>query len=334
MTHDRPLTSSILGFFRTPVFLLALLGLAAITGVSAAGSSAGKAVPTVAVSIIPQAEFVSRIAKDKVAILTLVGPGSSPHSYEPTPRQMANLSAASLWFSTGVEFENALLPKVRSLYPKVRIVDTVKNVRFRSLEEHGHEEKAGEHNNEIDAAHAVSGSDPDGENHGDESRDPHVWLGYDAVKAQLAEIRDALILLLPENAAFFRANHDAFLRDIETVFTRLKKELAPMRGEKVFVYHPSFGYFFDEFGLEQVAVEVGGKEPTQKTLADLIARARAEKARVIFVQKQFPAAAARTVANAMNGSVVEIDPLAADWLANLSQMGAALAAGVGKKGSK
>lgn len=323
---NRTLMTRIRGIFRAPAFLLVLFCIAALTA-AAAAPAAGNAVPIVAVSIIPQAEFVSRIAKDKVAILTLVGPGSSPHSYEPTPRQMASLSTASIWFATGVEFENALLPKVRSLYPRVKIVDTVKNVRFRSLEAHGHEAGEGE-------AHAGAESDPHEEEALAEGRDPHVWLGYGAVKSQLAEIRDALTLLLPGHAAFFKANYDAFLRDIDAVFTRLGKELAPLRGEKIFVYHPSFGYFFDEFGLEQVAVEVGGKEPTQKTIAELIARARAEKAKVIFVQKQFPAAAARTVANAMNGSVVEIDPLAADWLANLSRMGAALAAGAAKKGAK
>lgn len=325
MIQNRSLMARILVFIRVPALLRGIFSCAALATVIAA-PSAGNALPTVAVSIIPQAEFVSRIAKDKVAILTLVGPGSSPHSYEPTPRQMASLSAASLWFSTGVEFENALLPKVRALYPKVKIVDTVKNVRFRSLETHAHEEDG--------ETSAGKVSDSEGDDHGDESRDPHVWLGYDAAKSQLAEIRDALVQLLPEHAAYFRVNHDAFLREIEAVFVRLKKQLATLRGEKVFVYHPSFGYFFDEFGLEQVAVEAGGKEPTQKTLADLIARARLEKARVIFVQKQFPAAAARTVATAMNGSVVEIDPLAADWLANLSRMGAALAAGAAKAGAK
>jgi zinc transport system substrate-binding protein len=333
MLLNRPLMTRIRGIFSAPALLTVLLSVAALEFVTAA-PTAGPAMPTVAVSIIPQAEFVSRIAKDKVAILTLVGPGSSPHNYEPTPRQMASLSTASLWFTTGVEFENALLPKVRSLYPKVKIVDTVKNVRFRSLEAHGHDEDSDEHDAGKGEANAGAGSDLHEEDLHAKGRDPHVWLGYGAVKSQLAEIRDALVLLLPGHAAFFKANHDAFLRDIDTVFTGLGKELAPLRGEKVFVYHPSFGYFFDEFGLEQVAVEVGGKEPTQKTLAELIARARVEKAKVIFVQKQFPAAAARTVANAMNGSVVEIDPLAADWLANLSRMGAALAAGAAKTGAR
>ncbi len=288
------------GFF----IALAVIVLFASSPLWAAGT---QAIPTAVVSVLPQLEFINRIGGDKVKSLTLVGPGASPHSYEPTPRQMAELSGASVWFTIGVEFENALLPKIKALYPSLKIVDSSKDVVFRTLEAHSHSgESAG--------AAAVDES----------GRDPHVWLGLDAVKVQLAAIRDGLSALKPGDAAFFRANHDAYVKEIEAVFASLRKDLAPLRGSTVFVYHPSFGYFFDNFGIIQEAVEVGGKEPTQKTLADLIKLAREDKAKVIFVQKQFPAAAAGTVARAIGGVVVEIDPLAADWLENVKAMGGAL----------
>ena len=296
------------------IFFLAFAFWAA-TGAQAAGTSA---VPTVAVSIIPQAEFVARIAGDRVKILTLVPPGADPHSYEPTPRQMAELSGAAIWFSIGVEFENAILPKVKALYPRLRVVNTAKNVAYRTLETHA----------DLTAPSASPSSQPAlaASPHADEGGgpDPHVWLGLAAVKVQLASIREALIALLPADAALFKANHDAYLREIEAVFADLAKQLAPLKGDEVFVYHPSFGYFLDNFGLKQVAVEVGGKEPTQKTIALLIEKARKAGAKIIFVQKQFSVAAARTVAQAIGGTVVEIDPLAPNWLENIKVMGAAL----------
>jgi len=284
--------------------------IAAFSLLAAVLPAAGAPVlPVVAVSILPQSEFVARIGGDKVRVITLVGPGASPHSYEPTPRQMAELSGAAIWFSVGVEFENALLPKIRSLYPKLKVVNTAGGVVYRTLESHedGDGHSPGEDGHE-----------------GEGGPDPHVWLGLEAVRIQLASIRDALAALEPAHTAFFKANHDAYLREIEAVFASLARDLAPMKGSAVFVYHPSFGYFLDSFGLRQEAVEVGGKEPTQKTLALLIGKARKEKARVIFVQKQFPAAAANTVAKAIGGVVVEIDPLAPGWLENIKAMGAAL----------
>jgi zinc transport system substrate-binding protein len=90
------------------------------------------------------------------------------------------------------------------------------------------------------------------------------------------------------------------------------------------VYHPAFGYFLDEFGIVQRAVETGGREPGPRDLARLIGDARQEKAAAIFVQAQFPAEAARTAAAAIGAELVSLDPLAADWLANIRLMGSAL----------
>ncbi|HEY9054509.1 MAG TPA: zinc ABC transporter substrate-binding protein [Rectinemataceae bacterium] len=283
-----------------------------------ASIAAASAKPLVAVSILPQAEFVRRIAGDSVAILVLVGPGASPHSFEPSPRQMAELSKAKIWFSLGVDFEKALKPKIAKLYPALRIVDTSAKVAFRSLEEHHHDEAGDE---SPGGSGAAGGGDAPG------GRDQHIWLGREAVKAQLGVILPSLQALVPTQASAFASRHAAFRDEIDRVFEALKAELASRRGEKVFVFHPSFGYFLDEFGLVQEAVEAGGKEPTQRVLAELIKSAKAEGARTIFVQKQFPSAAAKTVAAAIGGKVVEVDPLAENWLENIRLMGDALKGG-------
>lgn len=272
------------------------------TGVKTAPSQ----VPTIVVSILPQAYFVERIAGTRVKPLVLVGPGQSPHSYEPTPRQMAEMSSAPIWFTIGVEFEMALKPKVAALNPRLAIIDTTAGVTYRKLEAHHHDGEA-----------SAAGLKESG-------IDPHVWLGNQAVKAMASSIRDALTTYDPAGASIYRANHDAFVHDIDAAYARIAAEIAPLKGKTVFVYHPSFGYFLDDFGIIQEAVETGGKEPTQKELAALISNARADGARVIFVQPQFPVSAARTVASAIGGVVVEIDALAPDWLENIGRIGDAL----------
>jgi len=277
--------------------MILVSGLFPFGAVWAAGPATASA-PVIAVSILPQEEFVRAIAGDKVQVLVLVGPGASYHSYEPTPRQMVDLSAAKLWFALNVDFEKGLRPKIAKLYPKLTIVDTSLGVKFRNLE--------------ADADEAAGG------------RDQHIWLGKDAVKVQLASMAKALSALLPADSAAFASNLAAYEAKIDAAFAGLKRDLAPFAGKKVLVFHPSFGYFFDEFGLVQEAIEAGGKEPTQRALSDLIKQAKAGDARVVFVQKQFPTEAARTVASSIGGSVVEIDPLAPDWLDNIAVMGAAL----------
>jgi len=266
--------------------------------------------PKIAVSILPQAYFVERIGGERVSVIVLVGPVQNPHSYEPTPRQMEELSQAKAWILSNTEFEIALKPKIASLYPGLKIVDGTEGVRFRQMEAHTHEEgEQGEEEQEIDVPGNI---------------DRHTWLGHEPAKIMARHIRDTLSMIYPAGTPEYERGYEALATDIDREFGRLKDELAPLSGRTVFVFHPSFGYFFDEFGIQQEAVETGGKEPTAKALASLIEKAREEKVKAIFVQAQFPAHAAQTVANAVGAEVVPLDPLAPDWLDNIRRMGDAL----------
>jgi zinc transport system substrate-binding protein len=111
---------------------------------------------------------------------------------------------------------------------------------------------------------------------------------------------------------------------IDDEFDSLKIILEPLKGRNVFVYHPSFGYFLDEFDIHQEAVEAGGKEPGPRQLNDLIVKLKTEQAAAIFVQAQFPVNAAKTLAAAVDAELISLDPLAYDWLENIRLMGQAL----------
>jgi zinc transport system substrate-binding protein len=147
-----------------------------------------------------------------------------------------------------------------------------------------------------------------------------------------ARILETLCRLDPPHAPRYEENYRALAADIDETFRRLRHDLEPLRGSAVFVYHPAFGYFLDEFGITQRAVETGGKEPTPRRLGQLIEDARRAGVRVVFVQAQFPLESAGTAARAAGAELAPLDPLAEDWLANISRMGEVLkeAAGRGK----
>jgi zinc transport system substrate-binding protein len=263
-------------------------------------------------------EWVSRIAGDRASITLVLPPGSSPHAFEPSPRQLAELGQADIWFTISVEYEYSLRPKVSAMFPRLSIADVTKNVKFRTLrpgeQETGESASAGQ----IDPALT--------------NRDQHTWLGYAQAKAEITFIHDTLIAKDPAGTEVYKKNYDAYLKEIDAVYNSLRTKLEPLAGSKVFVYHPAFGYFLDMFNITQEAVELGGKEPTQKELTTLVELAKKEKAKAIFVQVQFSQSAAQAVAKAVGAAVVPIDPLAADWLANLGRMGQALlSAGQGGK---
>lgn len=275
--------------------------------------------PRIAVSIIPQEYVVDRIAGSLADTVVLVGPGQSPHSYEPTPRQMASLSQAQAWITSNTDFELALRPKISSMYPSLRIVDGTEGVVFRSLEEHHHEEAHDDEDHDL-----YEHDDHEDERHHAGEIDRHTWLGREPMKIMAAKVAETLISLDPNNTETYQRNLNAFHADIDTLFSQLEADLASLRGTTVFVYHPSFGYLLDEFGIHQRAVETGGKEPTARALSELIGEAREAQPEAIFVQAQFPTQAARTVAETIGAQVLPLDPLAYDWLANIEIIGETL----------
>jgi len=254
------------------------------------------------VSILPQAYFVERVGGTHVEVEVLVGPGQSPATFEPTPQQMTKLSQTSVYFSIGVPFEKRLVEKIQATLTNLRIIDTRQGIKLRTMQD---------------------------EHHGGSS-DPHIWLNPNLVKIQATTICDELCRLDPQNAAEYRKNLKAFKTDLHEVDTRIAQMLAPLRGRKFYVFHPSFGYFADAYGLTQVAVEMEGKEPGAKELASLINQAIEDSVKVIFVQPQFSARSTEAVAEAIGGVVVLIDPLAKDYLQNLEDIAEKIVRVLGK----
>ena len=299
------------------LFLLAaavLVWLASpIPSMAGGRKETGEKTLSVFVSILPQAYFVERIGGESVTVEALVTPGQSPHTFEPTPQQMARLAEADLYFRIGVGFENSLMPRIESTIRGLPVADSREGLRLREIEGHHHDEED-EHEEEGEDDH--------------EGDDPHVWLSVRNAIHMAGTMRDALVRLDPEGKAAYEAGHRSLVADLEALDRRITAILAPVRGRPLFVFHPAFGYFADDYGLEQIAVETGGAEPSARQLARLIEEAREHGVRVLFVQPQFSQKTAEVVAREINGAVVPIDPLARDYIANLERMALAVEEGL------
>lgn len=253
------------------------------------------------VSILPQQYFVEHIGGDRVNVSVIAPPGTDPHIYEPKPGQMVKMSVARIYFAVGVPFESVWLEKFALANPKMEIVHTETGIQKMPMASHDHD---GEHASE------------EGRRHGME--DPHVWTSPPLVKIMAKNIRDALSDVDPAGKPVYDANYNAFAITIDELDMRLRNLLADIKAPKAFmVFHPSWGYFAKTYGLEEIPVEVAGKDPKPAQLGKLIDRAKAQSIKVIFVQPQFSAKSARTLANAIGGRVIYADPLAYDWAENL-----------------
>ncbi len=265
---------------------------------------------TAFVSILPQAYFLERVGGQHVTMEVLVGEGQSPATYEPSPQQMARLSSAKIYFAIGVPFEKNILKKIRQSRKELVVIETQKGVAYRYLEGHRHDQDA----KGAEGHHRIP--------------DPHIWMDPNLVKVQATNIRDALCKLDPANARDYSRNLQSFISDLDQTDKRIRAALAPVKGKSMYVFHPAFGYFADSYGLRQIPIEIEGKEPGAKQLSGIIEKAKKDEVRVIFVQPQFSRKSAESIARAIGGAVVPINPLAGDYLANLDRMASSVEKGL------
>jgi zinc transport system substrate-binding protein len=273
-----------------------------------APAMAGEPIP-VFVSIPPQKYFVEKVGGSLVHVSVMVPPGANPHIYEPRPNQMTALSKSRIYFAIGVTFEKVWLPKFAKLNPQMRIVHTDKGIDKIAMAAHHHQE---------DGAVKVQGRAAQA--HGEATPgtwDPHVWVSPPEVKIIVRNILDALVEVDPSNSRTYRSNEEAFLKEIDKLDKDLAEIFKDKKGLKFMVYHPAWGYFARAYGLEQVPVEIEGKEPKPEQLKTLITRSKKDGIKVIFVQPQFSTKSAETLAKAIGGEVIFADNLREDWEKNL-----------------
>ncbi len=265
------------------------------------------------VSILPEQTFVKAIGGDKVNVSLMVQPGNSPHTYEPKPSQMIDIAKADLYFAIDVEFEHVWLPKFQSLNPKMQVIDLADNVTKIQMQEKHECEADDEHHSEH-------------EEHKHEGEDPHIWTAPSNVKIIAENIYNALKKIDPVNADYYKRNLDIFVASIDETDRQIIHFLSSLEDTRRFmVFHPSWGYFAKAYNLEQIAVEVEGKEPKPKELIHLLKEAKEEKVKVIFTQPEFSDTVAKIIAKELQIPVVKVSPLAANWSENLINIAKAIA---------
>ncbi len=277
------------------------------------------------VSILPQSFFVERIGGDHVTVRVMVGPGQAPHTFEPTGRQLAELSKARVYFSIGVAFERSLLPRIERNFRTVRVVDSAAGIPLRRAD----------HDESENRTMSGERSDGSGDSAADErdsgTFDPHTWLSPMLGITIASNVRAALAELDPGNSAYYEGNYEALKKDLVDINGEIARTLAPYKGRKLFVYHPAYGYFTDAYGLLQMAIEERGGPPGPRHLAEIIDEAKTQGTRTIFIQPQISGTYAETVAKSVGARIVELDPLAANYDQNLLTMAREIAASFDQK---
>lgn len=257
----------------------------------------------IAVSIPPQESFVKAVGGDNVNVITMIPPGNSHTSYQPTPKQVTELSRAQIYFSIGVKSEeNNILPKLKDLNKEIELVrldDIVGEVfphrYFDDENDKGHDE----------------------EDHDHTGKDPHIWLSPKRVIIMIEAIRDELIKFDNTNKDFYNKNADDYIKKLSILDNEIKDTLSNMKNKSFIIYHPAFGYFAEDYKLNMITIEEEGKEATAKRLQGIIDYAIKNDIKFIFYQQEFDDNQAETIAKEIGGNTVKVAPLDPNYLENL-----------------
>jgi zinc transport system substrate-binding protein len=252
----------------------------------------------VVVTILPQAEFVQRIAGNHVHITVMIPPGASPHTYEPTPSQLVEVSTAQLYIKVGtpIEFELSWMNKILSMNENMLVVNSSKDITL------------------------LNSTDED-----EPGMDPHIWTSVKNAEIMVKNIYQGLIQIDPTNKTYYENNTNQYLQELHALDENITEILSGEIHRTFMVYHPAWGYFAKDYNLEQLSIEEYGKEPTPQQLEHLIDEAKAENISVIFIAPQFNTRSAETIAHEIHGQVLVVDPLAEHYLENMRKIANAFA---------
>ncbi|ADE36889.1 metal ABC transporter solute-binding protein, Zn/Mn family [Methanohalophilus mahii] len=261
---------------------------------------------TVAVSVLPQAEFVEKVGGDRVEVVVMIPPGASPHSYEPRPSQLTELSNAEMYamVGSGIPMEDSMMSKLADLNPDMLVVDCSDGIDFLK-EEHDHTHE----NDHMDL-------------------DPHIWTSPDNAKIMVENIYSGLVEIDPENQETYSKNKNTYISELDALDEQIKKNIEGKEGSSFMVYHPAWGYFAERYDLNMVPIETEGKEASARQLSEIITFAKQENITVIFVQAQFSTQSAEAVAEEIDGKVVKVDPLARNYTENMYKVSEAFREGL------
>jgi len=261
------------------IFLLAVFSLllAACGETSAPAQDTGKLNVVATTSIV--ADVVSNVGGDLVNVETLIPVGTDPHSFEPTPQDVAKVADAQIVFANGAgleKFMQNLLESADATDKIIEVSDGIELLEFAGHDDHDHEE--GEEHGE--------GDDHDHEHAGG---DPHTWADPNNVMIWVEHIESALSEADPDNAESYAANAAAYTAELKEVDTWIREQIAQIPPERRLIVtdHRLLGYYVKEYGLKMAGAIVPGysslSEPSAQELAAIEDAIRETGVKAVFV---------------------------------------------------
>ena len=240
---------------------------------------------SILVSILPQYEFVKKVGGDKVSINVMIPPGAVPENYEPLPNQLKQIYTSDIYVKVGspLPFEQSWIGKIKDLNENIKFIDMSKDVSI-------------------------------------SDNDPHIWLSLRLAQKEIENILSGLCEISPKNCAYFKDNASKYIQDLNSLDDNLKELFITTKNKSFLVFHPSWAYLASDYGLKQVAIEKHGHEPLADDIMNIINWSKTNNIKFVFISPEFDKKHAEVISKEINAKLVEIDPLAKNYLENIKEV--------------
>lgn len=248
---------------------------------------------TIFVTITPMQSLIQEITMGDFVVEVIVPKGASPETFEPTPKQVTAFNDAEFIFSTGlIDFEQSL---VRRINGDAKVVNLSKDIEL------------------------IAGSCSHGHHHHHHGVDPHVWTSPRALRTMITNAHNAIITHYPDSVKYSEAT-EQLLERIDALDTYCAARIAEAGVKAMMIYHPAYTYYARDYGIEQIAIEHDGKEPSLRQTTSLIERAKQHNIKTIFRQPQYSEEKVRAIANDAGSKIIVTDPLSEDILNEIERV--------------
>ena len=248
---------------------------------------------TIFVTITPMQSIIEEITAGDFDIEVIVPKGASPETFEPTPKQVTSFSDAEFIFSTGlIDFEQSLVERIDD---DAEVVNLSNGIEL------------------------IAGSCSHGNHQHKHGVDPHIWTSPRALRTMVTNAHKAIMAHYPDSVKYTEAT-GRLLERINKLdnycATRIKAEGV----EAMMIYHPAYTYYARDYGIEQIAIEHDGKEPSLRQTTALIEKAKEHGVKAILRQPQYSEDKVRAIANDAGAEIITTDPLAEDILGEIERV--------------
>ena len=292
-------------FFQKKSYLFLLGLLCAIFFVTACEKpKTSQNIQNVLVSIPPYAYVVNKIAGDTVTVHTIVPPGFNPHIFEPKPSQIIQWNPVQTWICIGEGFEKKLYIVLKAQNPQLTILDLSGDATIES-EDHHEEDHVHEHGSHC---------------HHHEEKDLHFWLSPKIMQTQSEKIYKMLCKAYPKNSSLYQKNLEKFQGELKEIDTKISQNLENSSYRTILVSHPAFAYFCRDYHLNQLSIEMEGKDPLPHHITKVLETAKKAQIAGVLLQPQYSNKGAEIIAKQLDLQTFEIDPYAYEYLSNLEQL--------------